>query len=380
LTFGGGCEKFLIDISSALVRKGHDVYLITFDERLYRIANLFVVRPTQRRLDRQQIFSRLGKASWVELSTGCLFPSSRAFRKTRQLLRSCDVVYVKNEIFDMLILKLLAGRLRTTVCGIHTAIWYPSQPSLRSKLHKIVYLSYAYSWLLRHCTAVHVPNIRYLELTSSELGVDRLRLFWIPIGIDPHASTSQDKTVTDKFTILYIGRLTEQKGIDLLCKAVDILSETPEFSKMSFEVGGSGELEHLILDLCRRHRNVKYFGYIKDDKMDEVYGSADIAVSPSRWESMPYGCLEPQAHGIPVVASNILGPKEIVVDGKTGVLFHPGDAKALAEAMLYLFHLKESNPLKFYEMRRFSMENALAKFSVDLVIEKMEQMFSRVLK
>jgi len=368
-----------VDVSSQLSRKNHDVYIITFDERLCRLVNFPVFRPTQRRLTRRQVLSRLGDVCLIELSLGSLFPTSESYRNIKNLLQSCDIIYTKNEVPDMLILRFLANSFRSVVCGIHTAVWYTVQRSLRSRLHNLIYMSRMYGYLLRQCSAIHIPSVQYFRLMSN-LRVNKSNLFWIPYGIDPPNLFPTEKSGEEHFTILFAGRLTEQKGIDVLCKAVDILSKKPAFDNMLFQIAGSGELEHLIMDLCRRHHNVKYLGHVEQNKMPETYSSHDIVIVPSRWESLPFACIEPQACGVPVIASDIPGPKEVVTDRVTGILFPPESAEALAKAILDLLHLKESNPRKFHEMKNLARRNALAKFSAQVVIERLEHMFLQVLK
>jgi len=125
-----------------------------------------------------------------------------------------------------------------------------------------------------------------------------------------------------------VTRLSTEKGVDVAVRALATMPETT-----FVVVGGGGqlqELEQLAEDLGRGERTF-FFGY-QPDPQDYVAGM-DVVVQPSRREAVGLAVLEAMAAGLPVVATDVGGMGEAVVDGVTGFLVPPDDVDALADAL-----------------------------------------------
>ncbi|MGF6308516.1 glycosyltransferase involved in cell wall biosynthesis [Bradyrhizobium sp. i1.8.4] len=125
----------------------------------------------------------------------------------------------------------------------------------------------------------------------------------------------------DEGYALYLGRLSEEKGVETLLRAHEA------GGTWKLVVAGTGPLER---DLQRRYRNAQFVGQLSGQALKETIGGASVIVVPSEWyENCPMSVLEGMAYGKPVVASRIGGIPELIVDGETGVLFEPADADEL---------------------------------------------------
>ena len=101
--------------------------------------------------------------------------------------------------------------------------------------------------------------------------------------------------------------------------------------------------------------------------MEPFLQAADAFVCPSRWaEAAGLVNLEAQACGLPVLASRIGGIPEYVADGRTGVLFPPGDAEGLAAAVRRLL----DHPHRFRDMGLAARESAVTRFSTAARLEE----------
>ncbi len=132
-----------------------------------------------------------------------------------------------------------------------------------------------------------------------------------------------------------VGRLEEQKDWrSFLRAAACVLKERPD---LEFEVVGEGSersrLEHLARDLGIAGR-VRFPG-TRDD-ISEFLATLDQFWLTSTWEGTPNVVLEAMAVGVPVLATRVGGVPELIEDGRTGVLFAPGDTAALAQRSLDL--------------------------------------------
>ncbi|MDP6642288.1 MAG: glycosyltransferase family 4 protein [Candidatus Nanoarchaeia archaeon] len=152
----------------------------------------------------------------------------------------------------------------------------------------------------------------------------------------------KDNKKNKKIRILYVGRLVEGKGI------MDILEISSKFpkDKVEFLFAGEGPLVNVI----KKSENklpIKYLGYIKDtNKLNKIYGSSDIFVLNSyateRWEEwFGISLLEAMASSLPIIATDCVGPKEIMKDNKVGFLIPQKNKKELYNKLNILIKNKK---------------------------------------
>jgi glycosyltransferase involved in cell wall biosynthesis len=132
--------------------------------------------------------------------------------------------------------------------------------------------------------------------------------------------------------ILSVGRVVHQKGLDLALKALADLQALD----WSWRIAGDGPqmpaLKHTAISRNIANR-VTFLGWQAGEQLRKEYADSNLFLFPSRHEGMPNAVLEAMASGLPVVASNIAGNEELVVNGKTGILFPAEDAGALEAAL-----------------------------------------------
>jgi colanic acid/amylovoran biosynthesis glycosyltransferase len=133
-------------------------------------------------------------------------------------------------------------------------------------------------------------------------------------------------------TILFIGRLTEVKGVDVLLRAVQGIEGVQVL------IAGDGDRRTMLEPLAQQPGiNVRFLGQIEAGRRDELLAACDMVVIPSRvlaggrTEGMPVVALEAMAAGRAVIASRTGGLGELITDGHNGLLVDPGDARQLAE-------------------------------------------------
>ena len=144
-------------------------------------------------------------------------------------------------------------------------------------------------------------------------------------------------------TILYLGRLAEKKGIEVLLAAM----ATPPLASLptSLVILGGGYLEERLRDLCKNLQlgdRVRFLPPVSHEDLGRHIASADVLCVPSivtasgDQEGRPTVLVEAAACGVPAVASNVGGVHEWVEDGINGVLVPPADPSALAQAIARL--------------------------------------------
>jgi glycosyltransferase involved in cell wall biosynthesis len=134
---------------------------------------------------------------------------------------------------------------------------------------------------------------------------------------------------------LFAGRLTDEKGTHVLLDAWKRLD-----SNVPLRVAGDGpqreQLERRVTD--ERIANVTFLGALPAEELMQELRSARVLVFPSRWyEGMPMSIVEAFACGVPTIASRLGGMREMIEDGRTGLLVAPADAADLAATVSWAF-------------------------------------------
>jgi glycosyltransferase involved in cell wall biosynthesis len=145
------------------------------------------------------------------------------------------------------------------------------------------------------------------------------------VGPAPPPADRAELAPPDTKLVLTVGRLVEQKHHELAIRAI---AQVPD---ATLGIVGDGplrpELERLAAEL---DAPVVFTGVRKDARA--LMGAADAVVLPSRWEGLPLTALEALASGTPLVATNVRGLRELLVDGENALLV-PEDPDALAAAL-----------------------------------------------
>ena len=137
---------------------------------------------------------------------------------------------------------------------------------------------------------------------------------------------------TPDIRLLFVGRLTRQKGLDVL---LDALAQLPGSCSWALKIVGDGDLREALEQqaaLLGLKARVSFSGWCDRDQLPERYRQADIYVQPSRDEGMPNTVLEAMASGLPTIATNIAGCEELIEDCSTGLLVEPDNQRQLTAA------------------------------------------------
>jgi glycosyltransferase involved in cell wall biosynthesis len=171
--------------------------------------------------------------------------------------------------------------------------------------------------------------------------------------------------------ILFVGRFHEQKNLNFL------LRQFARLPAKSFELHlvGDGPQEKLLRNLANQlgiAESIVWHGWLPRAALPGIYRSSDCLVNPSLYEGMPNVVLEAMACGLPVLASNIKGHDEIVVNNETGLLFDLGEPDALISAFKRMLDVDLRRRMGVSGRAR-----AVTVFSWRTTAEKYLQLFSR---
>jgi glycosyltransferase involved in cell wall biosynthesis len=171
---------------------------------------------------------------------------------------------------------------------------------------------------------------------------------------------------------LFVGRLTEEKGVSTLLDAWQKFPELP-----TLKIAGDGPLEDIVKTAAEKNPNITYLGKQPSDTIITLMKNAGALIFPSLWyEGFPVTLAEAFATGLPVVASNLGSMKSIITPGKTGMLFDPRNSTALAEATSILF----ADPQKHQTMKHACRLTYLAQYTPERSLNQLMAIYDRALK
>ncbi len=178
----------------------------------------------------------------------------------------------------------------------------------------------------------------------------------------------------NRFTLLFLGLITENKGIFDLLKV--IADNREEYNgKLLLRVGGNGktkQLEEVIAELHLENM-VTFEGWVSGEHKEQLYRSSDVLILPSYFEGVPLVILEAMSYGLPIIATNVGGIPDILERWNNGILLEPGDAVQLNNAILKLMNDKGLQS-QFSECSQKGISN----FYPDSVLEKLQKIYQEM--
>ena len=187
---------------------------------------------------------------------------------------------------------------------------------------------------------------------------------------------------TENFVLLLPGRLTKWKGHEIFIEALNILSE--DYNRNNFQaiILGSDQSRNVyskkLESLVGRYRLSKKIKFIKNYKeMPVAYAISDIVISSSiEPEAFGRVSVEAQAMEKPIIASDIGGSRETIINEKSGILFKSGDPRELAKAINKVMELDKE---ALYSIGNEGRKNVIKKFNVDKMCQTTVSEYQKLL-
>jgi glycosyltransferase involved in cell wall biosynthesis/SAM-dependent methyltransferase len=192
--------------------------------------------------------------------------------------------------------------------------------------------------LLRNAEEIHLANVilapsRYVREALVDAGAAPERIFDLPFGVDAQRFVPQPRENDGIFRVLFVGKLSQRKGIAQLLEAFRVLRLPRAQLIFVGDIVGAGRW-------LRRYRDVVIWQpHVPHAALAEIYRRADVFVLPSLHEGSALVTYEALASGLPVIATPNAG--SVVRDGIDGFLVPAGEIEPLAECLLELYRRPE---------------------------------------
>ncbi len=219
---------------------------------------------------------------------------------------------------------------------------------------------------------------------QSQFKVPEEKIWVIPIGIDPRRfdrSPNRDEiralhgVKRHEKLIVFVGRLTSQKGCEYLIRALPYISK---YHNVKLLVVGDGymrpELEKIASSTGESWRT-RFLGFLQDSELTDLLLCSDVMVIPSVYEPFGVVALEGMAAGVPVIASNIDGLAEIIRHEENGLLTYPRDSSSIAWAVSRIL----SDPTNTARLIENAKKDIATRFSWDAIAKLTLQAYQKAL-
>lgn len=175
-------------------------------------------------------------------------------------------------------------------------------------------------------------------------------------------ASKHDKKNTEDVNFLYLGQLERSKGILFL---IDTFKEL-EKKNWKLRIVGAGNSENVVKNKIKSDDRFLFYGFVKRAKLSNIFGQTDCTIIPSLcYENSPTVIYESFVSGVPVIASDIGGIPELVKDNVNGFTFEPGNKENLKKVLIfYLEH-----PEKIKELQS-NTRKSIQNYTTEKYLEK----------
>lgn len=240
------------------------------------------------------------------------------------------------------------------------------------------------SWLriyIRRCQHIVVPSDSIQEILVREYGVEGFTTV-VPTGIDLEPFQTADGTSIreklaweDDFVLISVGRLAKEKNWGRLLEAVSEVIDTRK--EVRLVILGDGPHRKALTQTARElgiSGRVEFAGKVPFGEVPGYLKSADLFCFASLTETQGLVTVEAMAAGLPVVAVNATGTRDVVDDGVDGLLI-PDDSRALARAIIRVI---EDEPLR--RRLRAAAEKKARAYSIELQAKKLVGVYEKAIE
>lgn len=240
----------------------------------------------------------------------------------------------------------------------------------KSFLHKQV-LKYVLNQASFLLSTSNIMSLEISKYTSREITV-------IPFGIDINIFNKKENIKSDKIIIGNVKTLLYNYGIDILIKAFNIVIKTTNNKNLLLYILGTGEDKIYFINLVKElkiEKNVKFIGYVENEKLPDYYSMFSMTVSPSLNESFGVVAIEAMGCQCPVIVSDAPGFVETVIDNVTGVIVPRNNVEETAKAIIKLL---DDEKLRI-EMGKSGREHVLKKYDWNSNVAKQVQVYKKIM-
>jgi glycosyltransferase involved in cell wall biosynthesis len=315
-----------------------------------------------------------------------LYDLYRIARKMSHLISEGEVSLIQTHLPHTDLLGCLVGRLTGTPIvmsfasnNMFSTVWGKGPFGVKFRLRMLLLRSLSRSAERMISVGENVSEVvdRSLHPKPGKLSVIRNGVF-IPQPVTPLDKSKVRERLglsPEKLVITCVGRLVPFKGQHLLIEALEMIKESHVEVRLLL-VGGGPEKDNIEELVQRSGLNGKVMVLGERDDVPDILRASDLFVLPSFWEGISIALLEAMAYGLPVVATDVPGNREVLGGEENGVLVPRKDSVALKEAIVSLLE----NPARREELGRRSRARVERYFNFADTVAGTEEVYESILE
>ena len=392
-------RKLLVLANTLYSFGGGERYALELAQRLKRHADITVVFPVSgsspRKITKEDMEKRFDVKGVRLVELPCvgikadipgvgrflmMIPKPTGSSRFKELVKDSDVVYAisTNPFMLRSAIRLSRRYHKRFILGLHNPEIVKARGKPEGVMQAMVLKVQGVmeKRLLNSIEHIHVQ-------TESQLGNLEKTTYKGKVYYMPHflyfAPESKDLKVGNKdFEILFVARFSiHQKGLDLFKEIVE--KALAKNSNLKFKIIGTGDKdgEQIVKGLVAKYPdNITWKGFVTEDELRAQYLDSALYVLPSRYETPGLTLLEAQSYGLPAVAFNVPGPKDIMRNKKQGVLAVPFDTSEFARGIMYYYQLFIRNKTAYRELKVAINGIIRKRYNEDMTIKKFAAMIN----
>ncbi|MEJ2126366.1 MAG: glycosyltransferase family 4 protein [Candidatus Bathyarchaeota archaeon] len=380
----GGTGAYVFYLSHFLQQMGHNVHVVARDkqdsEGIVNGIKVHYIRGVGNALTRYWKFARSASKKIKELNEEIGF----------------DIIHANLPLVPSFAIP--KDSAKAVVCAVHST-WKgeaivtkndnPKElnPNEKAMLRfNSILRSYEKKLMNRSDALIAVSKYTVNELTDLYgISTDKIHVIYNGVDIQKFKPRQNKTELREQFglepnkkIVLFVGRLYHRKGLELLLRSIPPVLE--QFSNVTFVISGTGfkEKEESLKNIAKElniENDVKFLGYVADEKLPELYSTADIFVLPAIYENFPFAILEAQSTALPVISTNVGGIPEFLENEKNGFLIEPGDEPMLTQKLLALLQ----NPDLVKKMGDLGRKMIEEQLSWDIITNQVIDLYHKLL-
>jgi GalNAc-alpha-(1->4)-GalNAc-alpha-(1->3)-diNAcBac-PP-undecaprenol alpha-1,4-N-acetyl-D-galactosaminyltransferase len=349
----GGIEKISLLLAEYFISKKIKIIFISFRplKKIFSNKNKFFVNIN--------IFKTNSK--FLEIILSIITLSKVLFK----LDKSNTVVFsMQNNIISIIVAKIFGFKI----------IIRNSAPIDYYKIRNF------FSGLVTLCVKIFVYKFSDLIICNSINSANKIKFFFFlkkkTISIsNPIEIKKKFKITPKKNIILYIGRLSYEKGVDRLIDGFDLFLKKKPLFKL-FIIGSGNQKDYLIEKVKKKNLLKKVYFINWQSDLKEYYLKAKALILPSYFEGFGNVIIEALNYKLPCISTNTDGPSEILKNGKYGLIIKNNSKNSISNGLFKMTnnynHYKRKAFLGFKENQRYSLDKIGFKYlqSIELVLNK----------
>ena len=371
----GGLARHVQDLSEALVKQGHSLFIITQGDNnipaKQKLKGVKIFRTEEIKISAKNFIDNILQLNFQMLEEAIKIQDMVDI----DIIHGHDwLVFWASRVMKHALKKPLVYTVHATEYGRNQGIYNDMQ----RYINDLEWHASFEAWKVIVCSNYMKQELKGLFQTPE----DKIKIIENGVNIENYqAEYSEDfrkkYASLQESLVFYVGRIVREKGIQILIKAIpQILTKNPD---VKFVIAGKGpHLSNLksqakFLGIDNR---IYFTGYISDEERNKLYQVADLAVFPSLYEPFGIVALEAMATETPVIASNVGGLAEFIKHGKNGYKISPGDPDSLVKSITYLL----DNKKEARQMAQKGYKMVKNKYNWDKIAAKTFSLYKKVLK